>query len=251
MEGFLQPAVGADGKKMEFESNVLLASIENMQYAVTVDVLHTVFSAFGTVQKIAIFEKNGATQALIQYPDITTAAAAKNALEGHCIYDGGYCKLHLSYSRHTDLNVKAYSDKSRDYTIPLSLAMQQTPGVPTTVAGLQNPPAASAVPGVGYTSGGMVQAQTPMPPVSSWNPATVASAPTFMSVSSTFADQAYASAPLPAYAAAAISPLTSTVAQPNHIASGIPQIRDAQPLHQPNVLPGGISLPSQSPYYGS
>lgn len=27
---------------MEFESNVLLAAIENMQYAVTVDVLHTV-----------------------------------------------------------------------------------------------------------------------------------------------------------------------------------------------------------------
>jgi hypothetical protein len=38
--------------------------------------------------------------------DITTAAVAKQALEGHCIYDGGYCKLHLSYSRHTDLNVK-------------------------------------------------------------------------------------------------------------------------------------------------
>jgi hypothetical protein len=39
---FLQPTVGADGKKKEPESNVLLASIENMQYAVTIDVLHTV-----------------------------------------------------------------------------------------------------------------------------------------------------------------------------------------------------------------
>ncbi|KAK8921552.1 hypothetical protein KSP39_PZI020206 [Platanthera zijinensis] len=117
IEGTLQPTVGADGRKKEPESNVLLASIENMQYAVTVDVLHTVFSAFGTVQKIAIFEKNGGMQALVQYPDVTSAAVAKEALEGHCIYDGGYCKLHLSYSRHTDLNVKAHSDKSRDYTI--------------------------------------------------------------------------------------------------------------------------------------
>ena len=33
-----------DGKKLEPESNVLLASIENMQYAVTLDVLHTVLS---------------------------------------------------------------------------------------------------------------------------------------------------------------------------------------------------------------
>ena len=37
-----QPVVGPDGKKKEPESNVLLASIENMQYVVTVDVLHTV-----------------------------------------------------------------------------------------------------------------------------------------------------------------------------------------------------------------
>lgn len=40
--------------------------------------------------------------------DVTTAAVAKEALEGHCVYDGGYCKLHLTYSRHTDLNVKVY-----------------------------------------------------------------------------------------------------------------------------------------------
>lgn len=40
--------------------------------------------------------------------DATTAAAAKESLEGHCIYDGGFCKLHLTYSRHTDLNVKVY-----------------------------------------------------------------------------------------------------------------------------------------------
>ncbi|KAI9100010.1 hypothetical protein K1719_024228 [Acacia pycnantha] len=57
-----------DGKKLEPESNVLLASIENMQYAVTLDVLHMVFSSFGPVQKIAMFDKNGGLQALIQYP---------------------------------------------------------------------------------------------------------------------------------------------------------------------------------------
>uniref|UniRef100_A0A0D9XQX3 Uncharacterized protein n=1 Tax=Leersia perrieri TaxID=77586 RepID=A0A0D9XQX3_9ORYZ len=37
--------------------------------------------------------------------DITTATMVKQALEGHCIYDGGYCKLDLSYSRHTHLNI--------------------------------------------------------------------------------------------------------------------------------------------------
>jgi len=37
--------MGLDGKRLEAESNVLLASIENMQYAVTLDVLHMVLSA--------------------------------------------------------------------------------------------------------------------------------------------------------------------------------------------------------------
>ncbi|KAH7652531.1 polypyrimidine tract-binding protein 2 [Dioscorea alata] len=142
IEGTLQHIVGPDGKKKEPGSNVLLASIENMQYAVTIEVLHTVFSAFGSVQKIAIFEKNGGTQALIQYPDATTAAVAKESLEGHCIYDGGYCKLHLTYSRHTDLNVKAYSDRSRDYTIPDTnlLVGRQPPGAPSSAPGWQGAP---------------------------------------------------------------------------------------------------------------
>ncbi|KAL9684116.1 hypothetical protein QQ045_021550 [Rhodiola kirilowii] len=67
IDGSGQFAVAVDGRKLGPESNVLLASIENMQYEVTLDVLHTVFSAFGTVQKIAMFDKNGGLQALIQY----------------------------------------------------------------------------------------------------------------------------------------------------------------------------------------
>ncbi|XP_024399157.1 polypyrimidine tract-binding protein homolog 1 isoform X1 [Physcomitrium patens] len=133
IDGSGQFSVGPDGKRREPESNVLLVSIENMQYAVTIDVIHTVFSAFGFVQKIAIFEKSAGFQALVQYPDIPTAVGAKEALEGHCIYDGGFCKLHLSYSRHTDLNVN--NDRSRDYT---------NPGLPAT-----QPPVLSQAPGVG------------------------------------------------------------------------------------------------------
>ncbi|KAH9309732.1 hypothetical protein KI387_037643 [Taxus chinensis] len=127
IEGSGQFGIGPDGQRREPESNVLLAAFENMQYAVNVDVLHTVFSAFGTVQKIAIFEKNLATQALIQYADVPTAVVAKDALEGHCIYNGGYCKLHLSYSRHRDLNVKANNDRSRDYTLPQAGILQSQP----------------------------------------------------------------------------------------------------------------------------
>ncbi|XP_051121441.1 polypyrimidine tract-binding protein homolog 2 [Andrographis paniculata] len=154
--------LGADGKKLEPESNVLLASIENMQYAVTLDVLHTVFSAFGSVLKIAMFDKNGGLQALIQYPDVQTAVVAKDALEGHCIYDGGYCKLHISYSRHTDLSIKVNNDRSRDYTIPTTaslnsqpsiLGQQPYPGIPGYGAAAYSPASASGMPMHNYPYG--------------------------------------------------------------------------------------------------
>ncbi|XP_047162773.1 polypyrimidine tract-binding protein homolog 1-like [Vigna umbellata] len=98
------------------DNHVLLVSFENMVHDVTLDVLHGVFSEIGTVHKIYIFKKNGRTHALIQYHDVATAKAAKNILEGHCIYGGGSCKIHLAYSRHTDINVKPFGDKSRDYS---------------------------------------------------------------------------------------------------------------------------------------
>lgn len=47
------------------------------------------------------------------FTDVRTAVIAKEALEGHCIYDGGFCKLHLAYSRHTDLSVKVNTFLSR------------------------------------------------------------------------------------------------------------------------------------------
>lgn len=77
---------------------------------------------------------------------------AKGALEGHCIYEGGFCKLHITYSRHTDLSIKVSSftkvfslyiyslkvrifglqvnnDRSRDYTMPdPAVAMAPQPG---------------------------------------------------------------------------------------------------------------------------
>ncbi|XP_058188064.1 polypyrimidine tract-binding protein homolog 1-like isoform X2 [Rhododendron vialii] len=241
IEGFVQPAVGPDGKIKEPESNVLLASIGNMQYAVTVDVLHTVFATFGTVQKIAIFEKNGGTQALIQYPDVSTAAVAKEALEGHCIYDGGSCKLHLSYSRHTDLNVKAYCDKSRDYTVPESSLSN----------GWQNPQVSPMFSGNQFSGGGIASAaQPPMGQGPSWDPNIQAGRPTFVSAPGTFPGQTYAPSSVPAYASASAPPGSSPTMQTGQIGPIVGPRGVSQPSHQPNAGPGGTSRPGQPSYYG-
>ncbi|KAI5340962.1 polypyrimidine tract-binding protein homolog 1 isoform X1 [Prunus avium] len=259
IEGIMQPAVGPDGKKKELESNVLLASIENMQYAVTVDVLHTVFSAFGTVQKIAIFEKNGQTQALVQYPDVNTAAVAREALEGHCIYDGGYCKLHLSYSRHTDLNVKAFSDKSRDYTIPEAslLAAQQVSGYPAAPAAWQNPQAAPMYHGNEFSGAASMQAQGPPGQGPSWDPAMQAGRSTFVSVPSTFPGQTFHASSGPVYSSAAMPPGSSPLQTGPTTSSSMASRGISQPGGPPNLRPGGgasppgVGPPGASPsYYG-
>lgn len=83
-----------------------------------------VFSAFGFVQKIATFEKAAGFQALIQFSDVGTASAAREALDGRSIpkyllpEHVNHCHLRISYSAHTDLNIKFQSHRSRDYTNP-------------------------------------------------------------------------------------------------------------------------------------
>ncbi|CAL5191190.1 unnamed protein product [Lathyrus oleraceus] len=256
IEGAVQPTIGPDGKRIEPESNVLLASIENMQYAVTVEVINTVFSAFGTVQKIAMFEKNGQTQALVQYPDVTAAAAAREALEGHCIYDGGYCKLHLSYSRHTDLNVKAFSDKSRDYTVPHP-SMLAAQGPPTV---WHNPQAAPMY----HTNSPGFQNQVPGGQGPAWDLTQHAVRPGYLSVPGAYPVQTGAYPTMPTYTSAAMPSASSPHAQSNH--PGTPHNVNLQPSGgltsgpgsspfmvrpgaPPNVRPGGAS-PSGQHYYG-
>lgn len=73
--------------------------------------------------------------------------------------------------------------------------------------------------------------QGPSAPVSSWDPATPGGNPTYDSVPGTFPGQSYA-----------------YIAQTS---PGIPQVSGTQPLHQPNVFPGGASILSRPPYYGS
>ncbi|KAG1367702.1 hypothetical protein COCNU_14G001700 [Cocos nucifera] len=106
-------------------SNVLLVTIEGVEAGdVSIDVLHVVFSAFGFVNKIATFEKTAGFQALVQFSDSETASTAKNALDGRSIpryllqEHVGPCTLRITFSAHTDLNVKFQSHRSRDYTNP-------------------------------------------------------------------------------------------------------------------------------------
>uniref|UniRef100_A0A669E8S2 Polypyrimidine tract binding protein 1a n=1 Tax=Oreochromis niloticus TaxID=8128 RepID=A0A669E8S2_ORENI len=113
-------AISADAGSMAgaaaAQSPVLRVIVENLFYPVTLDVLHQIFSKFGTVLKIITFTKNNQFQALIQYADAMTAQHAKMV---RLQYDyRAVCTLWKHFSKLTSLNVKYNNDKSRDYTRP-------------------------------------------------------------------------------------------------------------------------------------
>ncbi|XP_013778741.1 polypyrimidine tract-binding protein 3-like isoform X1 [Limulus polyphemus] len=98
-------------------NTVLRVIVDNQIYPVTLDVLYQVFSRVGKILKIITFTKNNTFQALIQYPDVVTAQAAKLSLNGQNIYNS-CCTLRIEHSKLTNLNVKYNNDKSRDFTNP-------------------------------------------------------------------------------------------------------------------------------------
>ncbi|EDL83874.1 polypyrimidine tract-binding protein [Rattus norvegicus] len=100
-----------------WQSPVLRILVENYFYRVTLEVLHQIFSRFGTVLKIITCTKNNRFQALLQYAHVMSAERAKLFLDGQNIYDA-CCTLRISFSGLTNLMVKYNNDKSRDYMRP-------------------------------------------------------------------------------------------------------------------------------------
>uniref|UniRef100_A0A0B7ATI7 RRM domain-containing protein n=1 Tax=Arion vulgaris TaxID=1028688 RepID=A0A0B7ATI7_9EUPU len=99
------------------ERTVLRVIVDNVLYPVTLEVLHQLFSRFGKILKVITFTKNNTFQALLQFSDPISAAAAKDSLDNQNIYNG--CNtLKIDYSKLTNLNVKYNNDKSRDFTRP-------------------------------------------------------------------------------------------------------------------------------------
>ncbi|XP_073987246.1 heterogeneous nuclear ribonucleoprotein L isoform X10 [Rhodnius prolixus] len=104
-------------KRPESEpNNVLLFTIINPVYPITVDVLHTICTPNGQVLRIVIFKKNG-VQAMVEFDNIDTAKRVKEALNGADIYSG-CCTLKIEFAKPNKLNVYKNDMDSWDYTQP-------------------------------------------------------------------------------------------------------------------------------------
>ncbi|XP_050097813.1 heterogeneous nuclear ribonucleoprotein L isoform X5 [Anopheles aquasalis] len=101
-------------------NHILLFTILNPIYPITVDVLYTICHPNGQVQRIVIFKKNG-VQAMVEFDSIESATRAKDSLNGCDIYSG-CCTLKIDYAKPEKLNVyKNDSDSSWDYTLEPAL----------------------------------------------------------------------------------------------------------------------------------
>ncbi|XP_070092480.1 polypyrimidine tract-binding protein 1-like [Equus caballus] len=123
-------AVVDAGMAMAGQSPVLKIIVENLFYPVTLDVLHQIFSKFGTVLKIITFTRNNQFQALLQYAEPVSAQHAKLSLDGQNVYNA--CStLRIDFSKLTSLNVK---HKSGDYARPDLPSGDSQPSLNQTMA---------------------------------------------------------------------------------------------------------------------
>ncbi|XP_041271193.1 heterogeneous nuclear ribonucleoprotein L-like isoform X1 [Onychostruthus taczanowskii] len=97
-------------------NNVLLFTILNPIYSITMDVLYTICNPCGPVQRIVIFRKNG-VQAMVEFDSVQSAQRAKASLNGADIYSG-CCTLKIEYAKPSRLNVFKNDQDTWDYTNP-------------------------------------------------------------------------------------------------------------------------------------
>ncbi|XP_056638179.1 heterogeneous nuclear ribonucleoprotein L [Diorhabda carinulata] len=103
-------------------NHVLLFTIINPMYPITVDVIHTICQSSGQVLRIVIFKKNG-VQAMVEFDGVDSAMRAKESLNGADIYSG-CCTLKIDFAKPDKLNVHKNDSESWDYTLQL---VKETP----------------------------------------------------------------------------------------------------------------------------
>jgi len=109
-------------------SKVIVVTISNVQYPITIDVVQQVFGHFGGIEKVCIIVKPVATTALVQFAAVADAVNARAHLDGKCIYMH-CCQMQISFSDRGDVIIKRFDILQWDYTDPASAQhlLQYTP----------------------------------------------------------------------------------------------------------------------------
>jgi len=144
------------GGEPDQPNHVILMTIINPAYPITVDVIHTITQPYGTVLRIVIFKKNG-VQCMVEFENVEMATVAKEALQGADIYSG-CCTLRVEFAKPAKLNVYRNDSESWDFTNSGAMEKPQAgPGGSSRPPLLQEPRFGEQIPprGGGGMSGGM------------------------------------------------------------------------------------------------
>jgi hypothetical protein len=110
-------------------SRILLLTISNVVYPVTVDVLQQIITPYTTasgMNRCVIFPRSDQVQALVELATLDDAIRVKTTLDGRWLHDvspgasiyPGANTLQVQYSSMTELHVTKNSTKSYDFTAP-------------------------------------------------------------------------------------------------------------------------------------
>lgn len=114
---------GPPRKRKEYEApppnHVLLLTILNPAYPITVEVLHAICSPHSRVLRIVTFQKTG-MQAMIEFESVEGACAVREAIDGADIYSG-CCTVRAEFAKPTRLNVFRNDSRTWDYTLNMAM----------------------------------------------------------------------------------------------------------------------------------
>ncbi|KAG6544324.1 hypothetical protein Mapa_014158 [Marchantia paleacea] len=107
-----------DPDRRSLPSRVLWTTIHKPLHPnpLSIRMFHDIFSPFGFVEKIIMFESVTGPQSLLQFAAEESAVQARNSLHGRDIYDG-CCTLDIKYSDFQELHVGVNSNRMWDFTV--------------------------------------------------------------------------------------------------------------------------------------
>lgn len=105
-------------------NKVLLYTILNQRYVITLEAISKISNRFGNVQRIVMIRKKS-TQAMVEFETVEEASKAMENLQNQDIYSG-CCTLKIDYSKAQKLNVRKNDPNSWDFTVQPTLTADAT-----------------------------------------------------------------------------------------------------------------------------
>ncbi|CAJ0935219.1 unnamed protein product, partial [Mesorhabditis belari] len=129
------PMIQRLGLESERPNHILILTVYNAQYPITVDVIHEICEPQGPVKRIAIIRRT-MLQALVEFDNVETAKKAKYAMNGADIYSG-CCTLKVEFAKPDVVKVTRNDENQRDYT---RRDLPTGPADPAVGGGFRKPP---------------------------------------------------------------------------------------------------------------